>query len=49
MTYKKYYLKQEKILKTLYQKAVNIHPQIILFFKVFIEQYIIKYIQMIFC
>ena len=49
MNYKKYYLKQEKILKTLYQKVVNIYLLIILFFKVFIEQYIIKYIQMIFC
>ena len=48
MNYKKYYLEEENILKTLYQKDVNIHQQIILFYKVFIEQYIIKYIQIIY-
>lgn len=48
MTYKKYYLKQEKTLKTIYQKAVNIHQLIILFFKVYIEQFINKYIQTIY-
>ena len=48
MNYKKYYLEEENILKILYQKDVNIHQQIILFYKVFIEQYIIKYIQIIY-
>ena len=48
MTYKKYYPEEENILKIPYQKDVNIHQQIILFYKVFIEQYIIKYIQIIY-